>query len=432
MNRNVRVLVLGASGFVGSAVLAALLRAGMDARCVVRDQARFSRRFPDADARTLDLTAPAAREAGRWAEPLAGMDAVVNVAGVLQPRRTREAWAVHRDAPEALYLACEQAEVRRVIHVSAIGVVEADTAYAQSKRAGEEALTARDLDWTVLRPAVVVGDDSFGGTSLLRAIAVFPVVTPILGDGKTPMDLIHRDDLAAGIVALLRTGRGVRTVLEPAGPGRMAFAEVVAAYRNWFGLASRPFVVVPNGLARLVARIGDVTGMPPATSTALAQFHARLTGDAAAFETATGVRPRGLVEILAARPAGSQDLWHARLFLARPLVRMGLALFWAVSGLVGLLSDPAAYESVLEHLARGWGREIAVAASLTDLAIAAALIAGWRLKLMAWVQMVTIAGYTAVLGVLAPGMWADPYGSLVKNLPILILVLVHRILEEER
>ncbi len=84
-----RVLVLGTSGFAGSTVVAALLRAGMDARCVVRDQVRFSRRFPGADARTLDLTAPAAHEAGRWAEPLEGMDAVVNVAGALQPRRTR-------------------------------------------------------------------------------------------------------------------------------------------------------------------------------------------------------------------------------------------------------------------------------------------------------------------------------------------------------
>ena len=432
MGRNVRVLVLGASGFVGSAVVAALGRAGMGARCVVRDPVRFGHRFPGADVRALDLTTPAARDVDRWADPLEGVDAVVNVAGVLQPRRARDAWAVHHRAPEALYRACERAGVRRVIHVSAIGVVEADTTYARSKRAGEGALRARDLDWTVLRPAVVVGDDSFGGTSLLRAIAVFPFVTPVIGDGKTPMGLIHKDDLASGIVELLRTGRGVRTVLEPAGPDRMAYAGVVAAYRSWFGLAPRPFVGVPVGLARLLARFGDAAGMHPMTSTALAQFRARLTGDAAAFETATGVRSRGLAEILAARPCGSQDLWHARLFLARPLVRLGLALLWAASGLVGLLAGPAAYESVLEPLARGWGREIALAASGLDLGIAAALTVGWRLKLMAWVQLATIAGYTAVLGVLAPGMWGDPYGSLLKNLPILILVLVHRILEEER
>ena len=432
MARKVRVLVLGASGFVGSAVVTALLRAGAHVRCVARDPVRFGLRFPAADVRALDLASAAARDADRWLEPLRGTDAVVNVAGVLQPRRARDAWAVHHLAPEALYRACERAGVHRVIHVSAVGIAETDTTYARSKRAGEEALKARDLDWTVLRPAVVVGDDSFGGTSLLRALAAFPFVMPVIGDGKTPIDVIHKGDLAAGIVELLTNGRGVRTVLEPSAPDRATFAEVVAAYRSWLGLAPRRVVQVPLGVARLVARLGDITGMHPATSTALAQFRARLTGDAAGFEAATGVKPRTLAEVLAERPCGSQDLWHARLFLARPLVRLVLAFLWALSGVVGLLADPAAYESVLEPLARGWGREIAVTASAADLAIAAALFAGWRPKLMAWVQVAAIAGYTAVLGVLAPGMWGDPYGSLIKNLPILALVLVHRILEEER
>ena len=432
MRRNVRVLVLGASGFVGSAVVAALLRAGMEARCLVRDPVRFGARFPGTEVRSLDLAADAARDMDRWVGLLKEVDAVVNVAGVLQPRRAREAWAVHRDAPEALYGACERAGVRRVILVSAIGVVETDTVYARSKRAGEEALQARELDWTVLRPSVVVGDDSYGGTSLLRAIAVFPFVTPVIGDGTTPLDVIHKDDLASGIVALLRTERGVRMVLEPAGPERMEFVEAVSAYRSWLGLAPRRFVGVPPGLAGLFARFGDATATNPLTSTALAQFRARLTGNAPAFAAVTGTRPRGLAEILAARPCGSQDLWHARLFLARPLVRMVLALFWAVSGIVGLLADPAAYESLLEPLTRGWGREIAFAACVCDLAIAGALVVGWRLKLVAWVQAAAIVGYTAALSVLAPGMWGDLYGSLLKNLPILILVLVHRILEEER
>ncbi len=427
-----RVLVLGANGFVGSAVVTALLRAGIKARCLVRDPIRFGARFPGTEVRSLDLAADAARDMERWVGLLDGVDAVINVAGVLQPRRAREAWAVHRDAPAALYGACERAGVRRVILVSAIGVVETDTVYARSKRAGEEALRARELDWTVLRPSVVVGDDSYGGTSLLRAIAVFPFVTPVIGDGKTPLDVIHKDDLASGIIALLRAERGIRMVLEPAAPGRMEFVAAVSAYRSWLGLPPRRFVEVPAALAGLFARFGDAAAMNPLTSTALAQFRARLTGNASAYAAATGTKPRGLAEILAARPCGSQDLWHARLFLARPLVRMALALFWAVSGIVGILADPAVYESLLGPFTRGWGREIAFAACMGNLAIAGALAVGWRLKIVAWVQVAAIAAYTAALSFLAPGMWGDLYGSLLKNIPILILVLVHRILEEER
>ena len=426
-----RVLVVGASGFIGAAVVAMLRRSGFETRCVVRDVEPFRRRFPGIDARALDLTSAAARSADCWAVLL---DAVVNAAGVLQPRRAAEAWAVHHAAPGALFDACESGRVRRVVHISAVGIEESETIYARSKRAGDESLMARDLDWTVLRPAIVVGDGSYGGTSLLRALAVMPLVTPVIGDGNTPMDAIHKDDLAAGIVGLLRDGGGLRAVLEPAGPGRLSLAEILAAYRSWFGLRPRPTLRVPDWLSTLVARLGDATRMHPMTSTALAQFRARLTGDAATFSEATGMRPVGLVEALSRRPCESQDLWHARLFLLRPAIRFGLALLWLVSGLVGMFSDPALYAPLLGKLADGPGEAMAIAvlASTVDLAIALALVLGWRLKFMAWVQIAAISGYTLGLGILAPAMWADVLGGLLKNIPILILVLVHRVLEEER
>ena len=189
-------MVIGASGFIGTAFVTELRRRGMVTRCVVRDRARVGRRFPDSDVRALDLTTSAARDQGCWAALLKGMDAVVNAAGVFQPPRTADAWAVHRDAPAALYRACERAGVRRILHVSAVGVSEANTTYAQSKREGERSLMERDLDWTVLRPPLVVDEDSYGGTPLLRAIAAFPFVTPVIGDGTTLVDVIHKEDLA--------------------------------------------------------------------------------------------------------------------------------------------------------------------------------------------------------------------------------------------
>ena len=428
-----RVLLIGANGFIGSAVIVALHRAGIETRCVVRSTGSFARRFPETDTRSLDLTADAARDTECWAVLLEGFDAVINAAGVLQPGKAEDAWTVHCHAPAALFNACEKTGVRRVIHISAIGVMEAETTFARSKRAGDEALMARELDWTILRPAVVVGDGSYGGTSLLRALAVFPFITPLIGDGSTPMDIIHKDDLATGIVELLRTGRGMRTVLEPAGAGRLTLVEVIAAYRSWFGLPPQPVVSIPDWMATLIARTGDMTRMHPITSTALIQFRARLTGDAAAFAEVTGVRSPGLPERLAAHPCESQDLWHARLFLLKPLVRFSLALLWAVSGLVGLLAPATLFEPVLEPLPmQGLHGSAVVIMSTVDLAIALALTLGWRLKIMAWIQIAVILGYTLVPGILAPALWVAPLGGLLKNIPILILLLLHRALEEER
>lgn len=429
-----RVLVLGANGFIGSAVAAALTEAGTTVRAGVRDVGTFARRFPAMEAVSVDLRDTAAHDPAYWQPALQDVDAVVNVAGVLQPRREADAWAVHLHAPKALFAACARHGVRRVVHVSAIGVAEAETVYARSKRAGDGAAMDSGLDWTILRPTVVFGDGSYGGTSMLRAVAAIPWVTPLIGDGDTPMDFIHKDDLAAGIVSLLTTGGGSGSVLEPAGAERLTFRQAVLAYRRWLGLTERRTVGVPLPLARALARIGDIVRLDPMTTTGIAQFETRLTGDAAGFAAVTGIRPRGLPAVLAARPSESQDLWHARLYLLRPLIRLALALLWLVSGCLGLLTDPAHYSHLLlpDAADAAIARVAGVVMGTVDLAIAAALVFGWRLRTMAAVQFVLVLGYTVGLTALAPSLWTDPFGALLKNVPILALIAVHRVLEQER
>jgi uncharacterized protein YbjT (DUF2867 family) len=352
----------------------------------------------------------------------------------LQPRRERDAWAVHFYALEALYSGCEQAGVRRFIQISAVGVEEAQTAFARSKSAADQNLMSRDLDWTILRPAIVIGDGSYGGTSMLRAIAVFPWITPVIGDGGTELDFIHKDDLADSIVEILLTGAAKRKVLEPASAERFTLLEAVRAYRHWLGLNACPVLKIPNPCLKFLATLGDFMKLDPITTTALAQFETRLTGNPDEFESATGIKPRGLTAILQSRPAESQDLWHARMYLVRPFIRVSLVVLWLTSGLLGLLSNPERYSSVLGPITENpnFSAALAMSMSLIDLAIAAALVIGWRLKGLANIQLVIVIGYTVALTLLAPTLWGDLYGGLLKNLPIIALILVHRFLEEER
>lgn len=429
-----KVLILGGAGFIGSAIVKALIAHGMTVSAAVRDPVKLHRRFPTVDALAVDLRSPAATDPGFWRERLDGVEAVINAAGVLSPRRTRDAWAVHRNAPAALYDACEAAGVKRVIQISAVGVEEAETLFARSKRAADEALMSRALDWTVLRPAVVVGDGSYGGTSMLRAIAAFPGATPVIGDGETALDFIHKDDLAEAIVAMLQSDATVGQCLEPASADRMSMTEAVSAYRSWLGLAPRPVIRVPRAIAFAVAKFGDLVRLEPITTTALAQFEGRLTGDAKGFEAATGVEARGLRQLLAGRPAESQDLWHARLYLLRPIIRLTLALLWIVSGIAGLTADPSLY--LQPFSGAGLPAEAIQAAvwalSFFDFAIALALVCGWRLRQMAVLQLAAVLAYTVGLTLTAPALWLDLYGGLLKNLPILALLAVHWTLEVER
>ncbi len=429
-----RVLVLGANGFLGSAIVRALLESGIDVRGAVRDPEKLCRRFPAIEAVRVELCDTSTHEPSTWSPLLDEVDAVVNAAGVLQTRRDEDAFAIHHLAPKALYALCEQRDVRRIIHLSAIGIDEAETVYARSKRAGEEALKALDLDWTILRPAIVFGDGSYGGTSMLRAIAAFPGITPLIGDGKTPLDVIHKDDLANGIVQLLKTGTASNAVLTPASSERMTLETAVQSYRRWLGLPAGPVVPVALPWVRLLARVGDVTKLDPITTTAIAQFEARLTGDADGFAAATGLQARSLTSALLQKPAESQDLWHARLFLLRPLVRLALAVLWLVSGLLGVTADPESYNDLSARIAANptIAYLIGSVMGIVDLIIATALILGWRLKSLAAVQFVLVLGYTVGLSLLAPSLWGDPIGGLLKNIPILALICVHRVLEEER
>ena len=428
-----RVLVVGANGFIGSAVVTALHGAGFETRNIVRNPSKFRLQFPGCDVESLDLTSKAARDADHWSSLLDDVDAVVNVAGVLQPRRSQVAWNVHRDAPDALYAACEKRGVQRIIHVSATGVTESQTTYSRSKRAGEESLVDRDLNWTILRPVLVVGDGSYGGTSMIRALAVNPIFTPVIGDGSIPLGIIHKNDLAAGIVELLKKNSGDKVVLEPSAAEELPMSDVVTAYRSWLGLPKRPVLGIPNWIAAVLGRIGDLFHLDPINSTAVAQFRATMTGNATQYEQVTGIKPVNLAEILASRPAESQDLWHARLFLLRPVIRMCLALLWLISGIAGLFGTSYLYQLVIGQIVPGnWVASISIVASSINLAIGVSLLFGLFLRFMAWVQIGLVLTFTVGLGLLVPSLWADPYAGLLKNLPILVLLLVHLVVEQER
>src|ERR1700733_12990389 len=114
-----RVLVTGGYGLIGAACLARLRAEGHDLVGAGRsiDEARL--RFPYARWIAADfhrLTTPES-----WREALAGVDAVVNCVGALQDGVRDDLQKIHVAAPAALFTACEQNNIRRVVHISAIG-----------------------------------------------------------------------------------------------------------------------------------------------------------------------------------------------------------------------------------------------------------------------------------------------------------------------
>jgi uncharacterized protein YbjT (DUF2867 family) len=427
----VRILLLGASGFIGREIFAALTARGHRVVAAVR-RASSAPPFASEAARIVDLNR--ALSPRDWLAHLEGIDAVVNCAGVLQATRSQSIEAIHAAAPIALFQACEQRGVRRVIQVSAISADrEAGTAYALTKLAADEHLRKTALEWTVLRPSLVVARGAYGGTALLRAVAALPFSIPVPGDGTQSFQPIHVDDLSQVVALALETDRLVRVTLDVVGPQAVTLRDILEDYRRWLGFAPASIVRIPRWASRLAAWTGDRFG-GTLNSTALAQLEHGNTGDAAAFARATGIAARGWRQSLALEPAHAQDRWHARLYFARPLLRYSLAFVWLASAIAGAFSLRSWGGLAAAQLPIGVPAAMLVlaVACLVDVIIALLLLGRWRPRLLALVQAVMITGYSVAATMLWPSLWAEALGPLAKNIPILAAALALGAIEEDR
>lgn len=424
-----RVLVVGASGFIGRRIVGHLCAAGHKVVAAVRRVEQTRRIFPGLEVVGCDLRLDVAPEA--WIDRLRGIEAVVNAAGVLQDGAAQQ---IHADGPKALYAACAGAGIRRVVHISAVSAdAAAGTAYAETKLAGERALRALDLDWVILRPSLIYGEGSYGGTSMLRGLAGFPCITPLPGTGDQLFQPLHVDDLCRAVVLALSEPHLARATISPVGPERLTLREIVRQWRSWLGFSPVPVLSLPMGLVGAAAMLGDRLNLAPLTTTSLQQMVYGNVAPAEPFIAAVGFTPMRFEDALLRRPANVQDRWHARLFWVRLLLRFGLAAFWLLSGVVGLITGGALTNDFAA--ATGWPQGFVAGLAFTgcvgDIAIGLALLSGRRPSWTAIAQLVLIVGYPALLALVLPRLLLDPLGALLKNLPLLLAVLASMAVAED-
>jgi uncharacterized protein YbjT (DUF2867 family) len=418
-----RVLLTGANGFIGSAALARLRRDGHAVVAATRSGARLA----NAD-RTVALDFQRAAAAD-WLPHLAGVDAVVNCAGLFQDAPGRSVAAVHAEGASALFAACERAGVRRVVHLSAIGISEdSPTEFSRSKLAGERALMTRDLDWVILRPSVVVGRAAYGGSALFRGLAALPLLPVMPRTGA--LQIVQLDDVVATIGFFVRADAPARLALDIAGPERLSFTDVVLAYRRWLGWAPPRLVGVPPRLAALSFKAGDAAGWlgwrPPVRTTAMREVERGASGDTNAWRRLTGIEPRPLAEALAAEPPSVQERWFAALYLLKPLAFAVFSAFWIGTGIISLtagwdIGKSLMFEGGVED---PLASAVVVAGALADLAIGVG-IAWRRTTRIALLGALALSIVYAILGtILVPRLWADPLGPMLKIWPIMAFNLM--------
>lgn len=254
-----RILLTGASGFIGKAVAKALARAGHEVIAVGR------RSRP-----AVDFTRAIHSDA--WRPHLAGVEAVVNAVGILRDSARTPMHRIHDAAPRALFEACAQEGVRRVIQISALGIERNPTRYAQTKRAADEALLALNqagrLSGLVLRPSVVFGKNG-ASSQLFIALSRLPLLMlpqPVLRARVQPLAV---GELAEAIAGLL-VRPGSVGLMELAGPQALTLAGFIASLRAQRGAPPARTWPLPHWATHASAWLGDQVPVSPWCSETLA------------------------------------------------------------------------------------------------------------------------------------------------------------------
>jgi uncharacterized protein YbjT (DUF2867 family) len=421
------ILVCGAGGFIGRHIDAALEAAG---HRVVRG------------VRTVEATADVRIEYEAdvkmedWLPRLEGVDVVVNAVGILCERGGATFDAIHRDAPRALFDACERAGVKRVIQISALGGGEGGspaswTPYMRTKREADAHLMRSSLDWVVFRPSLVVGVDG-DSSRLFRTLASLPVIG-LPGRGEQMLQPVHIDDLCEAVVRAVASDAVTRTVMEIVGPVPMTYREMLAAYRFAMALPPPFWMPVPMSVMRVSAALAARLPQRVFAPDTLRMLEDGNTGDPAPLTCLLGHAPKGPQAWFAGIGA---DMLRAEAVATwtLPLMRVALAIVWLVTGILSFGIYPR--DASLAMLARtglhGFPAAMALdGAALLDCAFGiATLLAPGRLLWRA--QMLLIAGYTVIISFFLPEYWLHPFGPILKNIPILAMLLMLDASEKRR
>ncbi|QGZ65438.1 SDR family oxidoreductase [Paraburkholderia acidisoli] len=407
------ILVCGARGFVGAALCERLERRGY--RVI-----RGVREVRDSNECAIDYTRDVNPD--DWDARLQSVDVVINAVGILIEHGRQRFETVHAKAPRALFEASVRQGVKQVIQISALGAPTRITPYFASKFAADSHLQSLPIRSCVVRPALVYGPT---GTSaaFFRLLASLPVHALPAG-GHQRLRPVHVDDLAEIVERLIERRDHAPRTLDVVGGEEVAYREMLAIYRRSLGFGAALRVSLPRGLIGMGAALLDRVPGSMLTRDTWRMLQADNTGDAGATASVLQRPPRGLRSFIGndapTLRRDALDAWQPA------LLRITLAFVWIWTAVASLLLYPRSASMALLRRAHLHGASAAAAfylAIVLDLTFG--LLTLLRPRRLLWLaQALLIAAYTTIIAVTMPETLWDPFGAILKNLPIFVLLLI--------
>ena len=193
-------------------------------------------------------------------EAIKNSDIVINLIGILYETRKQKFYNIHSSIPEAVAKICSEADVKKFIHVSAIGANEnSKSLYQKSKHLGEVKALSNFKNTVIIRPSVVCGtEDNF--TNLFSKLSILPVI-PLVGINYKFQPILV-NDVASAIVQAIETKDNEGKIYEIGGPKVISFGDMVKSILKTIN--KKRFVVqMPMAIAKIQSTITDLLPIPP-------------------------------------------------------------------------------------------------------------------------------------------------------------------------
>jgi uncharacterized protein YbjT (DUF2867 family) len=287
------ILICGATGFVGRHLTQMLRDAGHTVIRAVRHPGE-----PGDIA--VDFRNDTSKEI--WLPRLKGINVVINAVGVLRDNANTPMQKLHAETPCALFAACAETGVERVIQLSALGVDSGiDTAYFSTRITAEAALhrLPKQTRYLCLQPSVIYGENG-ASAKMFTLLAKLPIHALPMG-GLQALQPVYIDDVCAAVAQWLSNPNASNQTVDVVGAEATTMRGMLDSYRAQLGRQPAWHISVPTLFIKTTAYIGNFIPASPLCSDTLTMLMAGNTASASDFANLLGHAPRSYQTFIAVR-----------------------------------------------------------------------------------------------------------------------------------